>query len=1364
MVGGRFMPVSHLGLLVAAEGASKTRTEDVFMMRSKTDQFTRALILCTLITGGAAKVSQSDRYSWQEPHATVLETGDLQWAPEPFVYEHGEEVRYIDYENGDDQDDGKTKEAPWKHHPWDMRAGGNAAEASGPITYVFKGGVDYRIFEEPNAEGQINPDLRADESGEPGNPIRLTSDPSWGEGEAVILGSVRIPSQWVKATENDVPARMDHTNVWYLEDEPNWWPRHPGWPGPGRVREPIVFEIHDGEIHPLHLARDPDWAKPATSFAWHEWHRWDGTTDDENEYGYDEDLKGFPQDYFEGGTIWSQNCWFMGVPTPYLLEGDRYVYDPETGALDIGKSICRNTRYMIEDLPQYLDAPGEFWADENRRLYMRPYGNRDPNSSRYEFGAMSKAIHIENQSNIAISGLTFRFSLTGSQTIEVRGGCKNISIENCFFDHVRNRAIEISSGIDSTVVMDSIRVADNEFRELWGTALSIAGRRHGFEEGQEIKPWIEAGALGHVQVLRNKTYNTGLREGRSGNSNVPAIGVGYPRTAEIAGNIVNRSIGSGIVVHGGKSGGDDHGWVVPLTRILVHHNKIENTTMGVNDYGGLALWQGGSIYSYNNISGNSLGHWPGGLSKNHDMNLGYAYYIDGGYKIYTFNNITWGRTTNPEDVYRNKTSGYFMVFGFLNPVINNTFYRADKGIGGSSGNRTDVVGNVFAEIKSKYLGNNRMGDPSLVGGGDDGSSGIRGIPTLAYTNNIFQGEAIAGSITQEVDSGVVGGARIQLTADDIDNMSYLMQKYPIRKGSLGWEQSNQIIRKPLAEPADIDIGVSAGDFRLKDNSLANNMGAKYFIPWALSSTVGEWHFNRNNHDPSKVLDYHWFMDETHFARKTYEQLPYWTIDLSDSTLDAYVPSASEDWIEGAVVFNGSRYGSVSDADLNEDLRFRIWSLGWVKEYPKSHWVYPEPENGYNEKGKPLFGENQYMEFPAEHRRNLEIDTTCVLLEAVFRVDNLVPNQRAGIAGKFDGTAGYRLVVNPSGTAEFEVASGGSVYGVPTAGLVNDGLWHHVIGELSRRDGTMRIYLDGTLSAEVSGQLGVNASLSNDADFLVGRTHEETGYFHGALDFLRVCQSTLAESRTTIEELYEWQTNGPVKYDFAGNAPIGRRDAGALENADILHEAPMLVMGWDFAEEGDTAWSIADVYGEKISREQPSGVITMGDGLKPTSWAWDGGFTFTQYDSASLAGAILAKDYIEFTVVTDPGEEITLTAINMNTMGQGETSKFALFSDRTDYSEGNEIETGTLTRDANITVSLDGFAPVSGSVTFRMYFYGTGGKLCGIQGKDGLDLLIESTGIPPLKTKTPGTHHGRPDNGSGVFERAVRSGVEAGTGQ
>ena len=35
----------------------------------------------------------------------------------------------------------------------------------------------------------------------------------------------------------------------------------------------------------------------------------------------------------------------------------------------------------------------------------------------------------------------------------------------------------------------------------------------------------------------------------------------------------------------------------------------------------------------------------------------------------------------------------------------------------------------------------------------------------------------------------------------------------------------------------------------------------------------------------------------------------------------------------------------------------------------------------------------------------------------------------------------------------------------------------------------------------------------------------------------------------LAELHAWQFNGPFLYDFAGNKPKGRRDAGALEKVD-----------------------------------------------------------------------------------------------------------------------------------------------------------------------------------------------------------------------
>ena len=82
-------------------------------------------------------------------------------------------------------------------------------------------------------------------------------------------------------------------------------------------------------------------------------------------------------------------------------------------------------------------------------------------------------------------------------------------------------------------------------------------------------------------------------------------------------------------------------------------------------------------------------------------------------------------------------------------------------------------------------------------------------------------------------------------------------------------------------------------------------------------------------------------------------------------------------------------------------------------------------------------------------------------------------------------------------------------------------WHHVIAEVDRAAGKASIYVDG--KAAGSGKLDAlakDATLSNTADFIVGKGLAAT------VDFLRVCRSTLAESKTSIEELYAWEFDGP----------------------------------------------------------------------------------------------------------------------------------------------------------------------------------------------------------------------------------------------
>jgi hypothetical protein len=76
------------------------------------------------------------------------------------------------------------------------------------------------------------------------------------------------------------------------------------------------------------------------------------------------------------------------------------------------------------------------------------------------------------------------------------------------------------------------------------------------------------------------------------------------------------------------------------------------------------------------------------------------------------------------------------------------------------------------------------------------------------------------------------------------------------------------------------------------------------------------------------------------------------------------------------------------------------------------------------------------------------------------------------------------------------------------------------------------------------------TFTNAADFVIGK-NSDGNFFAGTLDFVRVSKGTLYDALTTIDELYKWQFNGPFLRDFAGNVPVGQRDAGALEKGAKL---------------------------------------------------------------------------------------------------------------------------------------------------------------------------------------------------------------------
>ncbi|MFP4381615.1 MAG: LamG-like jellyroll fold domain-containing protein [Candidatus Sumerlaeia bacterium] len=1050
----------------------------------RTVQFTLLLIIlmAALMIAGCAKTAEQAAYSWDTPHAKVLPQGDLQWAPHPFVFKVGDSIRYIDYANGDDYNTGLSKNSPWKHHPWDENATGKAALAKGVDTYVFKRGVIYRGA------------LVVKESGKKGKPIRLTSDPSWGRGRATIAGSV-VGKEWKKLPADQAPAGMPNPEkVWYIDHEFHVQPRS------------MWQRDKDGTVRRVHLARTPNWKVSNPDDVKSEWFEWDNTWKEtiEPEPGkkqvkvwcadYDE-LDASEVNAYVGGTVWSEYSGVMGTPYANEIEA----YDATQNAIRFAgpwgdasdRAPILHCRYFIENLPQLLDVPGEFFYDPKigdvGRLYVRPWDDMNPNTTNLEIAQTIVFIDIQNKDYIEISGLAFRFGNVRHwydrwwmapedepACVKARGNCTNITVKNCLFENIV-KAVWFQM-VEPTDNMDYLSIKDNQI--LWTDygAIQIATvRRAGLEDG----------AIHQAEVLRNKFYQIGLRPFRAHHGH--CLQTNYVRVLEIAGNVLDRIYGAGIFNFGGKGSGAEG--IAPFTRISIHHNKVTDPLLNTNDWGGIESWQGGPTYIYNNVSGNPGGYWHWAHTmrskdpeqRNHtSARFGFAYYLDGAFKQYVFNNIAWGKNNTLGSPLAN-TAGLQEIIGFQNTVFNNTFYKFAAGSRrqAAQAGRNYYLGNIWQDVSDMYF---RHAPPRMheadqnvadaaAGGKEDEPYNYS---TLAFSSNIFQGDSR--------DFGTF--EHTGMTYNSIDSFrKNLKQREPI-KADVGKMAETE----PLAN-------AQAHDFRLFKKSNAIDMGVQAFVSFGLYGTVGEWNFLQSDAKPLMIFDEHWLMDAAHGGRGTYRNLPRNDLKAHNLSASNFEMGPLEDWVKGALHFNGKNtYCSLSSEIASPT-------------------------------GRP----------------GLDMDINNFLVEVQLKTK--AGHTKGGILAKMSDKAGYKLGVNDEGGVSLIVQAGKKAM-ISSKARINDGKWRHVIAEVDRDKKMLRIYIDGKLDSEK--KVDLTGSCRNTADFLVGKC-ECDNYLAGSIDFMRVARGTLADSRTTIGELYEWQTNGPFLRDFTGQSPQdGSRDAGALE--------------------------------------------------------------------------------------------------------------------------------------------------------------------------------------------------------------------------
>ncbi len=1052
-------------------------------------------------------------YSWHKSQGLVLPTGDIRWSPRPFTFVKGDSVRYIDYAGGDDRNDGLSGNTPWKHHPWDERATGKAEKCSGIHTYVFKRGVYYRGT------------LTARESGARHNPIRLTSDPAWGDGAAVITGGYRIGKGWRQGAGH--PHIPNADRVWYIDL--NFSPRTLY-----QVQAAASYASIEDVITRIPLARMPNWTVTDPEDVKSQWWCWDnpghpyfnltmkaGNGSKTLAMGKDTRHITGPEELYMGAIIWAEFGWVDGTPYPSYVQG----FDAGKCALGFegylgsatSRVISRNHRYYLEDKPHYLDDPdGEYWFEKKGsggRLYLIPPKGRNPNEAMLEAGRETTLIDLTGRAHIQVSGLTFRFTNVAwnltelpwrytrkfrlkphlyPACIRVWGPGEDIEVAHCRFEHVNNGVF--MKAVDPGDRIDGIMIRDSEFYETDHNGISI---EEGLLWGDTLPE--RAGHLYDVKIMRNYLYRTGLRSVRVGAAD--AINVDNAETLEVAGNVVERAWHAGINVRGAKISSNVRD--CPLTRILIYRNKVTDSIRTGDDCGNIETWQGGSAYVFNNVSGN-----PGGFRYDHWMSdkrsktpggarFGMAYYLDGAFKNYYFNNIGWGLSdaiSSPHGA----TTMFQEIISYQNMFFNNTAYNFVKGTRRQApqAGRNKYLGNIWDSIGDWVFWHTKPARTPRDGNERDAGKAESkyALETNAFSGNVFHN--ITGRYGSFKSSGkwhvTFGSCRDAL------------QEVQCIASDLGRVAGKPVLKDPAGR-----------DFRLTEDSTAIDQGVKCFVPWSLYATVGEWHFYPAGNDPARIIDEHWYLTPYYYVRDSYHKQPMFPLTGINITRDDYVAGPLEDWTRGACRFNGiDQYGVIANASLNHSLVIPI-RYRWDKNGQKEDRIV----GGKDFKSPQVWDSN-------------------FSIEAYFMTEAC-----DGILVQKTADSGYGLTVNRSGGLEFGVKAGGRLFRVKSGCAVSDGKWHHVLAEADRSARMLTLYIDGRKNAADVGPGAV--SIDNDGDFYVCGS-PRGGCLKATLDFLRISHGTLKDAKTNIEELYAWQFNGPFLRDFAGRKPSGKRDAGALE--------------------------------------------------------------------------------------------------------------------------------------------------------------------------------------------------------------------------
>lgn len=357
---------------------------------------------------------------------------------------------YIDYENGNDSNNGTSPELAFKHCPGDEKAEGSASdlEFQPGDSVLFRGGIIYR--------GSI----RLTGNGSGSGPVTYKGD-GWGDGRAVIDGSEILDSAWTPCgSQADCGDNPDWQNIWYLnapegfsffqaiyqDDELLFFSQHPNQADPfyfDRIEEfrEIPFENTAGiAITPASITdpeiftqSDPDYWNGSYALIW----VYPNITEHQPITGFD-----------------------PATHTIYFNELEQPLYTD------------RSEYYSILNHISLIDMPGEYSCDPAaNRIYLWPFGSLDPAECEFTISQHSVGFDISGRGNIIIEGFiiqkyfaNFREWNGGAGITNLGGEPVNITIRNNEIRKMRSLsgASALTPGSADGALVENNYVHDNQ--------------------------------------------------------------------------------------------------------------------------------------------------------------------------------------------------------------------------------------------------------------------------------------------------------------------------------------------------------------------------------------------------------------------------------------------------------------------------------------------------------------------------------------------------------------------------------------------------------------------------------------------------------------------------------------------------------------------------------------------------------------------------------------------------------------------------------------------------------------------------------------------------------------------------------------